>query len=103
MQEIGVGHQNDSLLTMAIHIAEYQYAHWDGTGYPAVKGREIPLEARITALVRDFDRLSAEAGGEALSAEAVTQVMDEGSGVIYDPDMVEVFYKIQKQMKRDRI
>lgn len=104
LQEIGVGHQKDSLLTMALHIAEYQYAHWDGTGYPAVKGNAIPLEARITVLVRDFDRLSAGAEGEeALSAEAITQVMDERSGVVYDPDMVEVFYKIQKQMKKDRM
>lgn len=101
LQEVGIEHQNGCLLTMAINIAKYRYAQWDGTGYPAIQGRAIPLEARITALVRDFDRLSAGADGrEPLSAEAVTQVLDEGSGVVYDPDMVEVFHKIQKQMKR---
>lgn len=104
LQEIGIEHQNGCLLTMAINIAKYQYAHWDGTGYPAVEGRAIPLEARITALVRDFDRLSAGADSETeLSAEAIIQAMDEGSGVVYDPDMVEVFHKIQKQMNKGRI
>ena len=104
LKEIGTGHQNGGLLTMAINIVEYQYARWDGAGYPAAEGGAIPLEARITALIRDFDRMSAEADTEeTLSAEAIIQVLDEGSGTVYDPDVVEVFHKIQKQIKKDRI
>lgn len=104
LKEIGTGYQNGGLLTMAINIVEYQHAHWDGTGYPATEGRAIPLEARITALIRDFDRMSAGADTEeALSAEAIMQMMDGRSGTAYDPDVVKVFHKIQKQIKKDRI
>ncbi len=104
LQEMGIEHQNGCLLTMAINIAEYHCAQWDGTGYPAAKGKAIPLEARIAALVRDYDRLSAGTDGrEALSADAVAQTLDEGSGTVYDPEMVDVFHKIQKQMRKDRM
>ncbi len=98
LQEIGIEHHNGTLLNMALNIAKYQYARWDGTGYPPVKGKAIPVEARITALVRDFER-PGNGGADLPCAEAAAKILDDGSGTVYDPDIVDVFHKIQKQIK----
>lgn len=89
-------------LSMAITISTGYRAHWDGSGYPAIKGAEIPLEARIAALAKEFGSLTAgSAEGGELPTEECLQTVNEKSGIYFDPDLVKVFNKIWRQMKRD--
>lgn len=85
---------------MAVSIAKYHHAYWDGSGYPEVSGGKIPLEARIVALANDFDNLVAETvvSGTGTVEECVEQINGKG-GILYDPDVVSVFNKIWRQMR----
>lgn len=95
------GENGDSLLIqMAANIARYHHSHWDGCGSPSLKGKEIPLEARITLLANDYDTLTAGRNGRGgYTAEEAKKIINDKSGIIYDPDLVQVFNKIQRQMK----
>lgn len=88
------------LLSMAVNIAKYHHSYWDGSGYPAAAGNQIPLEARIVALANDFDNLVTEtlASGTGTVEECVAQISGKG-GSLYDPDVVSVFNKIWRQMR----
>lgn len=101
LEGIGEGQEKGRFLSMAVKVAGCYRANWDGSGYPALKGREIPLEARIVALANDFDNLGV--GGpdrKVCSEEESVRVINERSGVFYDPDIVKVFNKIWHKLKR---
>ena len=54
-----LGEQDSELLQMAKTIALTHHEKWDGSGYPAgLRGEEIPLVGRITALADVFDALT---------------------------------------------
>ena len=95
------GNNGDSLLLqMAERITRCHHAHWDGQGSPPLKEKEIPLEARITLLANDYDILTAGRDGTGgVSAQEAKTIINEKSGLIYDPDIVQIFNKIQRQMK----
>ncbi len=100
LEEICVDQIDGYYLTMAIEIVNYHYANWNGTGYPALKGANIPLEARIVALLDDFDSSVSRGTDMAVdSVEEKIKLINENSGVYYDPDLVDVFNKIWRQMK----
>lgn len=102
LEDICSGQKPGRFLSMAITIATGHHAHWDGTGYPAWKGKEIPLEVRIASLANDFDHLIAgETDGEKHSVEESIRIINERGGTCYDPDIVMVFNKIWRQMRRD--
>lgn len=100
LEEFGAENNNDCYLNMAIQIARYHHAGWDGSGYPGVKGAEIPLAARITAVANDFDMLqrTISCGADCRTDEAL-RIISGRSGVMYDPVIVEVFNKIKRQLK----
>ena len=86
---------------MAIDIAKYHHENWDGTGYPyGLKGEEIPLCARIMAVVDVYDALNRDRTyRKAYSHEESLEIMRRESGKRFDPDIMEIFYKVQKQLK----
>ncbi len=101
LEEISSGQEKGRFLSMAVRIARYYRANWDGTGYPAVKGPEIPLEARIVALANDFDNLGMDREGKAAcSMEESIRIISEGSGTYYEPDIVDLFNKIWRRLRR---
>lgn len=83
-------------LQPAISIAYSHHERWDGQGYPAgSKGEEIPLLARIFAVVDTWDALSSERPyRRAWSAEEIAAHMKENAGTKFDPYIVEVFLQI---------
>lgn len=102
LEEICAGQKPGRFLSMAITIATGHHAHWDGSGYPAWKGKDIPLEVRIASLANDFDHLIAgKIDGEKHSVEESIQIINEKEGICFDPDIVKVFNKIWRQMRKD--
>jgi diguanylate cyclase (GGDEF)-like protein len=68
------------------------HERWDGRGYPAgLGGSEIPLGARIIALVDRFDELLREPGSSVATALAK---LSEDAGQALDPDLVASFQKL---------
>jgi diguanylate cyclase (GGDEF)-like protein/putative nucleotidyltransferase with HDIG domain len=72
------------------------HERWDGKGYPAgLKGEEIPLGARILAVVDYFDALMAERPyHKAMAFEAALGLMQQESGKGLDPIVVEKFMEL---------
>ena len=100
ISEFGADQESGSALEVTRCIAQCHHAHWDGSGYPPVRGRQIPLEARIAAVANDFDEMTAPGrGGTVLSPEEGQKRINEKSGVYYDPDVVEVFNKLWNRMR----
>lgn len=85
-----------AFLKGAIDIPYCHHERWDGTGYPrGLKGEEIPLGARIFALVDVWDALLSNRPyrpnweNEAVRAHIVTQ-----SGRHFDPQVVKAFLRL---------
>lgn len=92
---------NNELIDMAVDIARYHHENWDGTGYPyGIKGTDIPLSARIMAIVDVYDALNRDrCYRKAYSNEESLKIMQDESGKRFDPYMMEIFNKVQKQMR----
>ena len=71
-----------SLLDMAMVIALCHHERWDGTGYPCkLSGKQIPLIARIVAVVDVYDALGSERPyKKSLSEEICQKILREGKG-----------------------
>jgi diguanylate cyclase (GGDEF)-like protein len=77
-------------------VASYVRAHherWDGCGYPdGLKGEDIPLGARILALVDHFDALHSDRPyRKALTREEAVGHIRRLSGTFFDPSLVSIF------------
>ena len=87
-------------LVMSIEMADSHHELWDGSGYPhGLSGDEIPLSARILAVVDIYDRLTTKsADRKAFSHEKSCQIILEQSGIQFDPDVVEAFLAVKDQL-----
>ena len=66
--------------------------HWDGSGYPGgLKGREIPLLARICALAQNLDVFATEDG-----IESAMDVILRRSGTWFDPSLVRAAISLHR-------
>ena len=76
-----------------LNVVKYHHEKWDGTGYPeGLRSEEIPLEARIFAIIDVFDALiSKRPYKEAWPIEKAIAVIKEGRGKHFDPYIVDVF------------
>lgn len=103
LEEINGGSHTSPALNMAILIARNHHANWDGSGYPeGLSGTDIPLEARITAVANDFDAyLGHRHGGAGHTVEESIRMINDKSGTVYDPHIVDVFNKIYKQLRTE--
>ena len=85
--------ENTEYLIAAREMAYCHHEKWDGSGYPqGLKGEEIPLSARIMAIADVYDALRSERSYKAAYSKAETRkIIEEQSGVQFDPELVEVF------------
>ena len=85
-----------------LKVVRSHHERWDGTGYPhGLSGREIPLGARIFALVDAVDAMTNERPYRSGMAweEAMDQVLLE-NGRQFDPRVVAAFVARERRMRR---
>jgi len=83
-------------LRPALVIPLNHHERWDGTGYPrGIKGEEIPLAARIFAVIDVWDALSSDRPyRKAWPYEKIVEYMREQSGTHFDPKVVALFLQM---------
>ena len=86
----------DADATIGVAPQEISLTHhekWNGEGYPKrLAGDAIPVSGRLMALADVFDALmSRRVYKAAMSLEATTEIIVDGSGSHFDPDVVAAF------------
>jgi PAS domain S-box-containing protein len=111
LREVETKIEGQSFLTLGKEIAYYHHEKWDGTGYPrGLKAEQIPLSARIVALADVYDALTSKrVYKDALSHQAAKEIIVEGRGSHFAPDVVDAFLaheedfrKIREELFRDQ-
>ncbi|MEA2574059.1 MAG: hypothetical protein QOH93_1357 [Chloroflexia bacterium] len=84
-------------LRPALDIPYCHHEKWDGTGYPrGLKGEQIPMSARIFAIVDVWDALRSDRPYRpAWSEEKVQEHLRELSGTHFDPEVVAAFLSLE--------
>ena len=87
------------VLQNAALLISHQYEYYDGSGDPAgLKGQEIPLGARILAVIRDYmTYLDGTITGTEMTTEQVKSRLISKKSKYYDPEVLEVFLNILKE------
>jgi len=83
-------------LRAARSVVQCHHERFDGNGYPnGLRGEQIPLEARIFAIIDVFDALTSQRPyrSPATCGEALL-MLDSESGKHFDPALVEVFRRV---------
>jgi PAS domain S-box-containing protein/putative nucleotidyltransferase with HDIG domain len=77
----------------ALEIPFYHHERWDGSGYPhGMKGEEIPLAARLFAIIDVWDALSSDRPyRKKLPRSEVIAYLRKNRGTLFDPKLVDVF------------
>jgi putative two-component system response regulator len=90
---------SNSFLTFAREIAHYHQEKWDGSGYPeGLAGDAIPVSARLMAVADVYDALiSKRVYKPAFPHAKAVEMMREGRGKHFDPDILDAFLQIEQQ------
>jgi response regulator RpfG family c-di-GMP phosphodiesterase len=90
-----------SYLRPALDIPHLHHERWDGSGYPlGLKGEEIPLSARVFAVVDVWDALTSSRPYRAkVSEERAREIIRDGAGTDFDARIVEVFLKLDLSLE----
>ncbi len=88
-----------TFLDRALEIPYYHHERWNGSGYPqGLKGENIPLSARIFAVVDVWDAMCSQRPYHAAYTEKeVITYISEQSGELFDPKVVSAFLKLFHQ------
>ena len=102
IQQIMKDVDDRSLLHHAEVLAGTHHEKWDGAGYPnGLKGKEIPLQGRIMALVDVYDALTNNRPHRGMMnhREAVSIVRNL-SGTQFDPGLVRIFLEHEAEFEK---
>jgi putative nucleotidyltransferase with HDIG domain len=83
-----------------VPIVRHHHEHWNGKGYPAgIAGTDIPLGARILAVVDCFDALTSDRPYRPrLATEEAFAIILQARGSLYDPLVVDTFLTAYPQI-----
>jgi len=86
-------------LRPAKDIPCYHHERWDGSGYPSgLKGEEIPLSARLFAVVDVYDALISDRPyRSAWPKQAASKYIQEQAGTLFDPKITSTFLQLTKE------
>ncbi len=92
-----------AFLQGAIPIVRHHHERWDGMGYPdGLRGVEIPLGARIFAVVDAFDAMTFDRPySRAIPFEAARAELHRSAGTHFDPAVVEAFMRLPDSLLAD--
>jgi len=84
------------------------HERWDGSGYPrGLKGRRIPLVARVVSIADSFDAITHRRRySHGRSFREAVAAIEEGKGTQFDPDLVDLFLsprvlsEVEAEMRR---
>lgn len=83
------------------------HERWDGTGYPrGLRGRRIPLEARIVAIADTLDAVAhSRRYRRGTGTREAMEVVARGRGTQFDPDLVDLalFPPVRAEIERQRV
>lgn len=91
----------NSFLRYSREIAYSHQEKWDGSGYPqGLSGDAIPVSARLMALADVYDALiSKRVYKPAFSHEKAVEIIVQGRGTHFDPDVVDAFIPIAERFR----
>ena len=85
-----------AFLEVACQIAGSHHEKWDGSGYPqGLAGEAIPIPARLMAIADVFDAITSRRHyKEPFPMEVAVNIIREGRGQHFDPDMVDALLEM---------
>ncbi|MCR4739985.1 MAG: response regulator [Lachnospiraceae bacterium] len=91
----------NQFLSYTYNMCRYHHERYDGKGYPdRLMSTNIPLEARILAIVNSYDNFRHDnEGQEPLSHEQAMNRIKLWAGTHFDPDLCEVFLSLGEEIK----
>jgi putative nucleotidyltransferase with HDIG domain len=97
-----------SPITYLRPVLDIPYCHhekWDGTGYPrGLKGEQIPLAARLFAVVDVYDALTSDRPyRKAWSNENALDYLRKQAGTHFDPKAVELFLGVMNEEAQEQV
>jgi diguanylate cyclase (GGDEF)-like protein/putative nucleotidyltransferase with HDIG domain len=86
-----------------VPVVRHHHERWDGRGYPdALRGEQIPMTARILAVVDCFDAVREDRQyRKAMTREQAVDLIKSGSGTMYDPEVVRLFLEHLPQFEAE--
>jgi len=92
----------EPLSHMAMQIIDGHHEKWDGSGYPrGLSGDQIPIPGRLMAIADAYDALiSKRFYKPPMPHPHAMQIIKEGRGTHFDPDITDVFLGQQNQVKQ---
>lgn len=96
---------NNKFLYYTYQMAKYHHERVDGNGYPdRLAGNNIPILARILAVADVYDGLVAERSyKKAKTHEEAYNIITQGAGVQFDPQVVAAFQRVHMDMNEVRM
>lgn len=93
------------MLSLAARIAQTHHEKFDGTGYPlGLKGEQIPLEGRITAVADVYDALcSVRPYKPGFTVEKSLEIMLAERGTRFDPVVLDAFFEKISTIEKIRL
>ena len=90
---------NINFMSEVVPYINYQQERYNGKGYPeGLSGNSIPLGSRIIALAGAYCALTQDrAHRKAMSNSEALKILQEESGIKWDPQIVEVLVEIKKE------
>jgi len=92
---------SNSFLNLAREISLTHHEKWDGSGYPAgLSGDDIPVSGRLMAVADVYDALiSKRVYKPAFPHEKAMEIIREGRGLHFDPDVIDALNVIEQQFQ----
>lgn len=93
--------RNNMFLKYSVELARHHHENWDGSGYPdRLKGEAIPIGARVMSIADVYDALVHDRPyRKSISHLKAVDIIVEGSGIQFDPDLVSAFIKCNESFK----